>query len=91
MKRRQSVQERVRIVQAAEADLGQGLPVEEVCRKHDVTQPTLYRWRRQYGGLTTAEAKRLKELERENGHLKDLLANAELEKRILKLALQGKG
>jgi putative transposase len=44
--------------------------VEEVCRKHDVSQSTLFRWRGQHGGRSTPEAKRLKELERENGHLK---------------------
>lgn len=91
MRKRTSVEERVRIVREAEAALGQGMAVEEVCRKWDVTQPTLFRWRRQYGGLTSPEAKRLKELEKENQGLKELLAESELRQRMLKVALRGKG
>jgi putative transposase len=90
VRKRTGVEERVRIVREAEAALGQGTAVEEVCRKFDVTQSTLFRWRRQYGGLTSPEAKRLKELERENAQLKTLLAESELDKRILKAALKGK-
>lgn len=91
MRKRTGIEERVRIVREAEAALGQGTPVEEVCRKLDVTQSTLFRWRRQYGGLTSPEAKRLKELERENAQLKEMLAESELRQRILKVALRGKG
>lgn len=90
VRKRTGVEERVRIVREAEAALGAGTAVEEVCRKFDVTQSTLFRWRRQYGGLTSPEAKRLKELERENAQLKTLLAESELDKRILKAALKGK-
>ncbi len=90
MRKRTSVEERVRIVREAEAALGQGMPVEEVCRKWDVTQTTLFRWRKQYGGLTSPEAKRLRELERENTQLKELLAESELRQKILKVALRGK-
>jgi putative transposase len=91
VKKRTGIEERVRIVREAEALLGQGTAVEEVCRKLDVTQSTLFRWRHQYGGLSSPEAKRLKELERENAHLKELLAESELRQRMLKVALRGKG
>ena len=90
MKGRTKLEERVRIVREAEALLGQGTAAEEVCRRLDVTQSTLFRWRRQYGGLTSPEAKRLKELERENAALKELLADSQLRERMLKVALRGK-
>ncbi len=51
-----------------------------------ITDFTYYRWRREYGGMKTPQAKRLKELERENGRLKRLLADAELDKAILREA-----
>jgi putative transposase len=54
-----------------------------------VPEQTYYRWRKEYGGLRTDQAKRLKELERENQRLKRLLADAELDKAILKEAASG--
>lgn len=51
-----------------------------------ITEQTYYRWRKEYGGLKTDQAKRLKELERENARLKRLLADAELDKAILREA-----
>jgi len=57
-----------------------------MCKRIDVTDQTYYRWRREYGGLKVDQAKRLKELERENGRLKRLLADAELDKAILREA-----
>ena len=57
-----------------------------MCKQIEVTEQTYYRWRREYGGLRTDQARRLKELERENGRLKRLLAEAELDKAILREA-----
>jgi putative transposase len=91
MKRRAALEERVRIVREAEAELGQGVPVEEVCRKHQVGQSTLFRWRRQYGGLTTSEAKEFKALKQENSSLKSIVAELELDKRILQEAVKRLG
>ena len=91
MKKRTGLEERVRIVREAEAELGQGIAVEEVCRKHNLSQSTLVRWRHQYGGLSTPEAKRYRDLERENRELKSLLAEAELAKRILQEAVKRMG
>jgi transposase-like protein len=68
---------------AAEKTLGQ------VCQALEVSEQTLHRWRNQYGGMKSEEAKRLKDLEDENKRLKKLLAEAELDKAILKEALQG--
>ena len=58
----------------------------EVVRKLGVTEQTYYRWKREYGGLPTDQAKRLKDLEKENSRLKRLLADAELDKAILREA-----
>jgi len=90
MKKRQPVEEMVRIVREAEALLAQSKPIEEVCRQLALSESTLVRWRHKYGGLSTPEAKRLRELERENGQLKELLAESELARRVLRVALRGK-
>jgi len=64
----------------------EGVSVEEVCRKAGISIQTYYRWRKKYGGLMPSEMKRLKLLEEENGRLKRLLAEAELDKAILREA-----
>ncbi len=56
-----------------------GIPVKEICRKYGFAENTLYRWKSRYGGMTTSEARRLKELEDENTRLKKLVANQALE------------
>lgn len=61
----------------------------EACRQIGVTDQTYYRWRKEYGGVRTDQAKRLKELDRENARLKKLLAEAELDKAILRDAAAG--
>ena len=70
--------------------VSQGQSVAEAIRAIGVTEVTYYRWRKEYGGLKTDQAKRLKDLERENARLKRLLADAELDKAILKEAAAGK-
>lgn len=52
--------------------------VREICRAHNITETTYYRWRRHYGGMSVPEAQRLKELEKENSRLKRLLAERDL-------------
>ena len=69
--------------------LSQGKSVSEACRQIGVTNNTYYYWRKQYGGVRTDQAKRLKELERENARLKKLVAEAELDKAILREAASG--
>ena len=73
----------------AEVDLAKGLTVAQVCKKIGVTEQTYYRWRKEYGGLRTDQAKRLKELEKENARLKKLVANQALDMEILKEAASG--
>jgi putative transposase len=58
--------------------------VREVCRHHNVTEQTVYRWRRQFGGMEVADAKRLRTLERENAALKRLVGELTLDNRMLK-------
>ena len=73
----------------AEVLLAEGISVGEVVRRLGVTQVTYYRWRKEYGGMKIDQAKRLKDLEKENARLKRLLADAELDKSILKEAAAG--
>ncbi len=73
----------------AEVLLAEGISVGEVVRLLGVTQVTYYRWRKEYGGMKIDQAKRLKDLEKENARLKRLLADAELDKSILKEAAAG--
>ena len=73
----------------AEVELSRGMPVAEVCRKIGVTDQTYYRWRKVYGGLRIDQAKRLKELEKENARLKRVVADQALDITILKEANAG--
>jgi putative transposase len=79
----------VRKLQEADALLAGGKTIGQVCQSLEVAEATFHRWRNQYGGMKAQEAKRLKELEEENRRLKKLLAEAELDKAILKEALEG--
>jgi len=74
----------------AEVLLGQGKKVKEVCRVLEISEQTYYRWRKEYGGLNTTQAKKLKELEKENARLKSLVADLSLDNAILKEVLSKK-
>ena len=74
----------------AEVKLAKGVAIGQVCKDLAVTENTYYRWRREYGGMKVDQARRLKELGKENARLKRLLADAELDKAILKEAASGK-
>ncbi len=69
--------------------ISQGATAAEASRKVGVTEQTYYRWRREYGGMRVEQAKRLKELEKENGRLKKLVADLSLDISILKEAARG--
>ncbi len=79
----------VRKLRDGEAMLNAGKSLGEVLQALAISEPTWHRWRQQYGGMKAEAAKRLKELELENSRLKHLLAEAELDKAILKAALSG--
>jgi transposase-like protein len=72
-----------------DAMLAGGKTIGEVCQALEVSEATFHRWRNQYGGMKAEEAKRLKKLEQENQRLKKLLAEAELDKAILREVLEG--
>ncbi len=90
MKRKRHTPEQI-IKKLREADtmLAAGKTIGQVAQALGVSEQTFHRWRNQYGGMKSEEAKRLKELEAENLRLKTLLAEAELDKAILKEALEG--
>jgi len=71
MKKRHSEEQIIRILREAEAH---EVPIREVCRQHNVSEQTFYRWRDKYGGMEVADARRLKDLEAENAKLKRLVA-----------------
>jgi len=74
----------------AEILLGQGKSVREAVRVLEISEQTYYRWRKEYGGLDTTQARKLKELEKENGRLKHLVADLSLDNAILKEVLSKK-
>lgn len=86
---RHTAEQIVRKLREAEVELAKGQSIKTVCKQLGITDQTYYRWRKEYGGLQIDQAKRLKDLERENGRLKKLLAEAELDKAILKEVAQG--
>ena len=74
MKRRFTEEQIIGILQEAEA----GVKVKDLCRQHNVTEQTYYRWKSKYSGMSVSELRRLKELEQENSRLKKLVAEKEL-------------
>ena len=87
--KRYSTEQIIVKLREAEIEVGRGLKVPEVCRKLGISEQTLYRWRKQYGGLRRNEVRRLKVLEQENARLKKLLADSMLDNAILKEAASG--
>jgi transposase-like protein len=85
-RKRYSAEEIVNKLRQADVELGRGKTVSVVCKQIGVTDQTYFRWRKEYGGLKVDQAKRFKELEQENARLKRLLADAELDKAILREA-----
>ena len=73
----------------AEVLLGQGNKVPEVVKTIGISEVTYYRWRKEYGGLNVSQAKRLKELERENARLRQAVSDLTLDKLILQEAARG--
>ena len=88
-RKRHSPEQIIRKLREADAMLAGEKTVGQVCQSLEVSEQTFHRWRQQYGGMKAEEAKRLKELEDENKRLKKLLAEAELDKAILKEVLEG--
>lgn len=88
-KKNHSPEQIVKKLAQADKLIAEGASIAEVCRQLEVHQQTYYRWRNNFAGMSSNEAKRLKELEKQNAALKRLLAEAELEKAVLKELAEG--
>lgn len=88
-RRRTSPEQIIRHLRQAEVLSSQGRSVSEICREIGITENTYYRWRKEYGGMGVNQARRLKELERENARLKRAIADLTLDNLILKEAAEG--
>ncbi len=88
-RKRHTAEEIIGKLRTAEIELAKGLGTAEVVRKLGITEQTDYRWREEYGGLRLDQAKRLKELEKENTRLKKLVADQALDNAILKEVSSG--
>jgi putative transposase len=71
MKKRFTEEQIIRVLREAEA---KDIPIRDLCKRHNITEQTFFRWRNRFGGMDVPDAKRLKELESENNKLKRLLA-----------------
>jgi len=90
MKRRRHTPEQViRKLREAERMLGEGKTIPEAAKELGISEQTYHRWRNQYGGMKANDAKRLKELERENGQLKAIVADQALQVRALEEISRG--
>jgi len=86
MKKRFTEEQIIQILREQEA----GGKTDDVCRRHGISQATFYNWKAKFGGMEVSDAKKLKLLEAENAKLKRLLADAELDKLIMKEVLAKK-
>jgi putative transposase len=83
-KRRYTTEQIIHKLREAEVEISKGATVSEVVRKLGIAEQTYYRWRREYGGLKLDQAKRIKDLERENSRLKRIVADQAVDIAILK-------
>ena len=88
-RKRHTPEQIITALREAEVGLARGKSVKLISRDLGITEQTYYRWRREYGGMKVSQARRLKELERENGRLKRAVADLTLDKLILEEAAEG--
>ncbi len=79
----------VTVLRQSEVQIANGKKVPQACKEAGIHTQTYYRWRKEYGGLKLDQARRLKELEKENARLKRLVAELSLEKQVLRDVAQG--
>ena len=89
-KRRYTTEQIIRKLREADVLLSQGKSAEQIARVLEISKQTYYRWRKEYGGLNMTQAKKLKQLERENARLKTLVADLSLDNAIIKEVLSKK-
>jgi len=87
--KRYKAEQIVTLLRQIEVGIANGKPTPQACKEAEITIQTYYRWRKEYGGLKLNQAKRMKELERENTKLKRLVAELSLEKQILRDVASG--
>ena len=87
--KRYKAEQIVTMLRQIEVSIANGKTTPQACKEAEITMQTFYRWRKEYGGLKLNQAKRLKELEKENAKLKRVVAELSLEKQILKDAAEG--
>jgi putative transposase len=88
-RRRHTPEQIIRKLREADRLLGEGAEIADVARHLEVSEQTYHRWRNQYGGMKADDAKRLRELERENAALKRIVADKELENLALREIAKG--
>ena len=89
-RKRYTTEQIISLLREAEVRLGRGETIGGICRSLSISEQSYYRWRREYGGLKLNQAKRFKDLERENERLKKTVSELTLDKLILKEAAEGK-
>jgi putative transposase len=87
--KRYKAEEIVNKLRQIEVGIANGKSTPQACKEAEINTQTYYRWRKEYGGLKTEQAKRMKELEKENARLKRLVAELSLEKQVLKDVAEG--
>ena len=80
----------INMLREAEVILSQGTPITQVCKKLGISEQSYYRWRKEYGGLRTDQAKKLREVLKENARLKKVVGDLALDNDILREAVSGK-
>jgi len=88
-KKRHTAEEIITKLREADVLHANGQAMAEACRQLSITEPTYYKWRKEYGGLRVDQAKRFKEIEQENSRLKRLVADLSMDNAILKEAARG--
>ena len=88
-RKRFTMEQIIGLLREMDVKISQGKNVGQICREIGISEQTYYRWRKEYGGMKTVQIKRLKDLERENSHLKKAVAELTVDKLILKEALEG--
>ena len=87
--KRHTAEEIINKLREADVELAQGASIVQACRKIGITDQTYYRWRKEYGGLKVDQARRFKEIEKENTRLKRVVADQALDLAILKEVAEG--
>jgi len=87
--KRHSAEEIVNKLRQADVELSKGASIAQACKVIGITDQTYYRWRREYGGLKVDQARRMKDLEKENARLKKLVADLSLDKAMLQEVASG--